>query len=247
MFQEGQGDPLVFLHGELGHLRPDEDEFLQLLSRKFTVYAPQQPGYGESEGLEAMYDVQDLALYYMDLLESLELDRPALAGQSLGGMVAAEMATLCPHVARKLVLITPLGLWRDELPVPDAFTMGREELRSRLFSDPGSPAALQALPDRFPSPEREMAFWHGLSAAGKLIWGLPYGLKLERRLYRISAPTLILWGQRDGLVAPQHGEVFRRGIKDARLETLDGCAHAPHLEAPREVADMVEGFLAQGQ
>ena len=244
-FREGQGPPLVFLHGELGYVNPDDSQFLQTLSNRFTVYAPLHPGYGESEGLEEIEDVQDLALHYFDLLDALSLDQPLLIGHSMGGMVAAEMATLCPHRASKMVLITPLGLWHDDHPIPDFFVIPRDELRQRLFSRPDSDVALQVLPNEFPSMEAEMAYWQGLSAAVKLLWGLPYNPKLMKRLQRITTPTLIIWGRNDGLVHPAYGEMFNERIKGSRMVVLPSCAHMPHLERPEELLEEVSRFLTR--
>ena len=244
VFREGRGDPLVFLHGELGHPRPEQSEFLKALSRHYTVYVPQHAGYGESEGLEEIDDVQDLALYHFDVLDALGLERPVLMGHSMGGMVALEMATLCSHRARSLVLVASLGLWHDDFPIPDLFTISRGELRGKLFSDARSELALQVLPEDFASQEAEMAYWQGLSAAGKLLWGLPYNPKLARRLHRVSVPTLIVWGEEGGLLHPQYGEMFRTGIRDSEKVTIEGSRHMPHLENPGEFVRQVSRFLA---
>ena len=243
LFREGQGEPLVFLHGELGPLRPNESAFLKALSADFTVYAPLHPGYGESQGIEEIDDIQDMALHYFDLLDALNLEQPVLIGHSMGGMVAAEMATLCSHRTRRLVLVTPLGLWHDDFPIPDLFTITREELRGRLFPSPDSEAAFQAVPESFPSQDDEMSYWQGLSAAGKLLWGLPYDPKLSKRLHRIAVPTLIIWGDKDRMVPPEYGEMFRSGIRDAKVATLGGCGHMPHLENPQEFVSEVSRFL----
>ena len=243
--REGKGPPLVFLHGELGYVSPEDSQLLQTLSGQFTVYAPVHPGYGESEGLEEIEDVQDLALHYFDLFDALSLDRPLLMGHSLGGMVAAEMATLCPHRAERLVLISPLGLWHDDHPIPDLFVVPRDELRERMFSRPDSDVALRVLPDEFSSMEAEMAYWQGLSAAGKLLWGLPYNPKLAKRLHRITTPTLIVWGKQDRLVHPDYGAMFNKAIKGSRMVVLPGCAHMPHLERPQELLEEVSRFLTR--
>ncbi len=243
LFREGQGAPLVFLQGELGRPHPEESEFLKALSSRFTVYAPQHPGYGESQGIEDIDDIQDVAFYYFDMLDALGLEQPFLMGHSMGGMVAAEMATLCPHRAKRLVLVAPLGLWHDDFPVPDLFIIARSELRGRLFFDARSELALQVLPEDFPSQDVEMSFWQGLSAAGKLLWGLPYNPKLGKRLHRITVPTLLVWGEEDRLIHPHYGEMFQKGIKGAQRVIIRGCGHMPHLEKPQDFVREVSRFL----
>ena len=105
----GAGDPLVYLHGAFGYR--GWPEFLDLLSERFTVYAPLHPGFGETNGVESIDDLLDLTLYHVDLLDALELERPHLVGQFFGGMIAAETAALHPHRVDKLVLASPAGLW----------------------------------------------------------------------------------------------------------------------------------------
>jgi pimeloyl-ACP methyl ester carboxylesterase len=244
VFREGRGDPLVFLHGELGHHNPQDSDFIKALSGRFTVYAPQHPGYGGSQGIEEIDDIHDMAFYYLDLLDTLALEQPFIVGHSMGGMIAAEMATLCPHIARRLVLVAPLGLWYDEFPIPDLFTITRDELRADLFSDPSSPMAFQSVPEEFASRDAEMSYWQGLSAGGKLLWGLPYDPKLAKRLHRITMPTLVVWGEDDRMVHPRYGDMFIGEIPGARKVVLQGCGHMPHMERPDELARVVSQFLS---
>ena len=85
-----------------------------------------------------------------------------------------------------------------------------------------------------------------LEAAAKVGWN-PYlhDPKLEGRLGRVTAPTLVLWGREDGLVPLVYGERYRARIPGARLEVLERCGHLPAIERPAEFAEAVLGFLAQ--
>ncbi len=128
----GRGRPLVFLHGAGGH--PGALPLFDRLAERFTVYAPWHPGWGEpAEDLDHLDDVIDLALYYHDFFDALELPRPVVVGHSLGGMIAAEAAALCSPCMARLVLIAPAGLWRDDAPIPDFFTMGPQSLAPLLW------------------------------------------------------------------------------------------------------------------
>ena len=120
----GQGPPLVFLHGATG-LR--WDEFLDSLTQTHTVYAPEHPGTtpGDPDAIKPLDDFWDLVLYYYDLFDGLGLESPAVVGHSFGGMVAAELAATDPRRVGKLVLISSLGLWRDDAPVKNWMSMGR--------------------------------------------------------------------------------------------------------------------------
>ena len=83
---------------------------LEQLGRDFKVIAPHLPGYGESTGGEKIDDVIDAALFYHQLMDDLHLDSAYIVGESMGGMLAAEVAALDVHRARKLVLVAPAGI-----------------------------------------------------------------------------------------------------------------------------------------
>jgi pimeloyl-ACP methyl ester carboxylesterase len=240
---QGEGGPLLFLHGA-GGLR-GWPPFLESLARSFRVIAPDHPGFGRSEGLEHLDDVVDLALYYTELIAALGLDQPYLVGHSLGGMIAAEVAAIAPDVVSKLVLIAPLGLWLDDHPVMDFFAATPEELATAMFHDPGSAIATELL--RVPSdPEAQLEVvlerTKNLSAAGKFLWPLP-DRGLKKRIHRIAAPTLLLWGASDRLVPPIYGEVFLKRIQRARLTLFTGAGHMLPFEKDDELVEVVTDFL----
>jgi len=110
----GDGVPLLFLHGAGGI--PAWEGALPLLAREYHVYAPLLPGFGQSTGLEHLDDQLDLVLHCFDVMEALDLQRPYVLGESMGGWMAAEMAALRPRDIGRLALAAPIGLWRDEAP-----------------------------------------------------------------------------------------------------------------------------------
>ena len=143
VLQAGTGDPLLYVHGAGGLFW---DPLLDALSSNHRVIAPEHPGAGDSQGLEHVEDLWDLVLYYNELLDSFDVDRATVVGHSFGGMVAAEIASTSPHRVDKLVLIAPIGLWRDDHPVPDISGIPPASLPALVFADPESPlvAALPA-------------------------------------------------------------------------------------------------------
>src|SRR5215470_14297063 len=140
VFEAGAGAPLVFLHGA-GGLLP-ENPFLDRLAERYHVFAPELPGYGESSGEELLEDMLDFALHGWDVISALELEHPHLVGHSMGGMIAAEMACLAPRDLGKLALVSAAGLWIDEHPIPDLFTLLPFEYADLLFHDSAKGAAL---------------------------------------------------------------------------------------------------------
>jgi len=237
-------EPLLFLHGSSGLLL---DPYLELLGERFRVVAPQHPGWGASTGLEHIDDPIDMALYYYDFLDALRIDAAHVVGHSLGGMFAAEIAALDPHRVRRLVLSNAVGLWRDDAPVLDFFSCGMEELQRAVWAEPES----DLVRSRAPDPEDKEALaglmfdrMQSLAAAAKFLWPIP-DRGLKKRLHRIAAPSLIVWGERDGLVPPVYADEFGARLRNARVEVLRGCAHMPMIERPEEWVRVVVEFLAR--
>ncbi|MPY92483.1 MAG: alpha/beta fold hydrolase [Acidimicrobiia bacterium] len=236
----GEGDPVVFTHGAGGLLW---DPFLDRLAQRYRVIAPEHLGSGQSQGLENVEDLWDLVLYYADLFDALGLPtRLSLIGHSFGGMVAAEIAATHAERVSRLVLLCPIGLWRDEHPVPEISAITPDKLPGLLFADPTGPVA-QAMPRPDPTdPEALFQASLTIAAVNQFIWPLP-DKGLSKRLHRIKADTLVVWGRQDKLVAPVYGEDFARAIPGARLELVEGAGHLPQLEQFDKVAGLVEGFL----
>ena len=239
VLEAGAGTPLLFLHGAGGV--PTWDGALPMLSRNYRVYAPMLPGFGRSTGLELLDDQWDLFLHIFDVLEALEIERPYVVGESMGGWLAAEVAALRPKEIGRLALAAPIGLWRDEAPIVDLFGHMTHELVPYLFHDQSCPAAQQMLAltslisDKDDRTEEQVELLIGLvrgfRTAAKFLFPIPeHGL--EKRLRRITAPTLILWGAGDRFVAPSYGEIFRDRIPHARLETIPDAGHLIGLEQP---------------
>jgi pimeloyl-ACP methyl ester carboxylesterase len=241
----GAGPPLVFFHGPWGLTW---GPFLDALSGAFTVYAPEHPGTtpGEPDTIHRVDSLWDLALCYDELLDRLGLADVVLAGHSFGAMVACEVAAVRPARVRRLVLIDPVGFWRDDAPVTNWMLLAPSELPARVFRDPESQAAraLFAIPD---DPEagalaRTRLQW-AMGATGKFIWPLP-DKGLKKRIHRIaSTPALLVWGEDDRLVPRAYAEEFGRRLTRARTEIVKSAGHAPHLEQPEATARVVRGFL----
>ena len=240
----GRGPALVYLHSF--HDRNCWPPLLERLAERFTVHAPVHPGVQGSEGVEQLDDVVDLGLAYDELLGALRLDSTLVAGHFFGAMMAAEVAALCPGRVRKLCLISPLGLWIDGKPVADVLVLPSAQLDGLLWSDHESEAARSWR--TWPEDEEENAAaqieqTQRLAVMGKFVWPIP-DKGLKKRLHRVTAPTLILWGDDDRVNPDVYGQEFARRIRKARVERLVG-GHMLHLESMRAVAAaMTEFFTA---
>ncbi len=237
------GPALVFLHGLVG-LLPSEP-MLDALAEHFTVYAPVWPGYGRFENEVEIEDMLDFALLGWDIVDALGLSKPALIGHSFGGMIAAEMACIAPHDLSRLVLVTPFGLWLDEHPMPDPFGVLPFDLVDQLLSDPKNADALTPTGD-LGSDEGLASFMISNSrrfgTAGKIMFPIP-NRRLSKRLYRLSAPTLVVLGEDDALVAPgPYGAAWSAAIDQAEMATVSG-GHLLNVENPEATANAIEAFL----
>ncbi len=237
------GEPLLFLHGAGG--LTGVDPFLEDLSKDFKVYAPHFPGYGESTGNEHIDDVIDAALFYHQLMDELGIASANVVGHSMGGMLAAEMAALCNHRVKKLVLVSPAGFWLDAHPIPDFFAADLTEIGPLLFHDPNSAIAkmFTAIPEDFKALEAMyVERVKRLATAGKFLWPLP-DRGLKKRAHRILSPTLVVWGESDKLIPPVYANEFTSRIKGAKAVTIKQAGHMPMYEQQAEFVKTVRGFL----
>jgi len=244
VLEGGSGPSVVFFHGAGGLLA--DNPFLDVLARQYHVLAPELPGYGESTGEELLEDMLDFTLHGWDVVAALGLERPHLVGHSMGGMIAAEMACLSPRDLGKLVLASAAGLWIDEHPIPDLFSLLPFELANVLFRDPARGAQLLTGGLDLTDMEALKAFYiansRRLAMAGKILFPVP-NRRLSKRLYRLRADTLVIWGAADQLMPPVYAERWSELIPGASVVSIDGAGHMLPWEAPDAFAAAVARFL----
>lgn len=240
LLRGGRGAPLLVLAPELAPSR--WFPYHEMLAAHFKVFAPDHPGFGRSERPPWLDGIDDLVFHYADLLDTLHLDRVAILGTSLGGWIAAELAATHPHRVHRLVLVGAAGLKVDGVERYDLFLNPIAETLRHLFHDPSRAAQL------LPSTSGAEALVHAYGEAttlARLTWNpYFYNPKLARRLRRITAPTLVLWGEQDAFLAPAHGEAYARLIPNAELRTIPQCGHLVPFEKTEELARLVIPFLA---
>jgi pimeloyl-ACP methyl ester carboxylesterase len=120
------------------------------------------------------------------------------------------------------------------------------DLPGRVFRDADGEAARRM----FAAPEdpearvmARVALQWAMGATGKFLWPIP-DKGLKKRIHRVQAPTLVIWGQDDRIVPSGYAEEFAKRLGGARVETIAEAGHAPHLEQPARVAGLVRAFLA---
>ena len=217
--------PLVFLHGAGGHT--GWMGFLDDLARDFAVYAPEHPGFGRSDDPPWLDEVGDLAFFYLDFLDALGLDRVHLVGTSLGGWIAAELAVRNQTRLASLTLVGAVGILADGQPIDDIFRMPVEENLRRFYADPER--AARRLAD-MANIDTALATKNRLTVSRLAYRPRFYNPGLAKRLHRVAVPTLLIYGDKDGLVPPRFGEAYRAAIPGARLVVLENAGHAPFDE-----------------
>ena len=245
MFTAGSGMPLLFLHGIDG--LEGSAPVLRELAKSYAVHAPSHPGFGNSQRPARLDRVDDLGYFYLDLMNFLELDRPVVVGTSFGGWVAAETLTKEPARAEQLVLVSPLGLPtanRRERHVADIFMLSRQELGKRMQVGAPEPGGDMAVLTKLPEA-RVRRLMRNEEAASLYGW-TPYmsNPKLADRLHRISAPTLMLWGDSDAIVSPAYREQWRAALPQATIDTIAEAGHRVHADQPTALAARIAAFAA---
>ena len=238
LLADGDGPPLLFLHGAGGGAWTPG---LARLAERFRVYAPNHPGFGQSDERPEWDRVEDYVYYYLDFLDALALDRVHLVGASLGGWMAAEIAVGHCHRLRTLVLLDAAGLWLDEAPMADLFLRPPEELTQLMWHDPSRAPAPPP-----PTPEAMLAQAKANTTVARLAWK-PYfhNPKLPGRLARITVPTLILWGESDRLIPLPHGRRYQELIPGAELQVIPECGHIILREQPERGTAAIAEFIAR--
>src|SRR5262245_28274815 len=241
--ERGPGRPLLWLHGEEGF--DTEAPFLGRLAECGRVIAPTHPGFGHSPDADGIDTIDDLSYLYLDLLAEREARDAVVIGASLGGWIAASLAVKSTARLSRLVLVAPVGIKvgdRETRDIPDIWALGPDEVLRLTWADPTRAAVdYTTLPE-----ERVTAIVRDREATALYGWE-PYlhDPKLKGRLHRIDVPTLLLWGADDRFVTPEYyGAAYRALIPGARLETIAGVGHFPHLERPDAFVERVAAFVA---
>lgn len=243
----GSGPPLVYLHGPWG-LAPDRG-FLARLAGSSTVYAPRFPGTtpGDPDAVHRLDSWLDLVVYHSELLAALKLDAPVFVGHSFGGLLAAEFAAAAPRSVGKLVMIDPVGLWRDDHPVKNWMVLSDKERKPSLFANPDSEGgkAFFTVPSDASARVDTLAqmIW-SQACTGKFVWPVP-DRGLKHHIHRIAAPTLIVWGKGDRIVDQVYAQEFAKRIAGSKVTLIDQAGHLPHLEQPEAAAKAVQEFVSR--
>jgi pimeloyl-ACP methyl ester carboxylesterase len=257
----GEGPTILLIHGVAGSSQQWEPA-MKLLSRDFTVLAPDLLGHGRSAKPRGDYSLGAYAAGLRDLTVALGIDSATVVGHSLGGGIALQFAYQFPERAERLTLVSSGGLGREVHFLLRAATLPGSELVLPLISndrvrDAGTAVSgllgrlgLRTGPDiaefargyaTLADGDARSAFLHTLRAV------IDHGgqrVNATDRLYLAEdMPTLIVWGRRDPIIPVAHAGVAHRGMPGSRLEVFDQAGHFPQLDEPDRFADALADFV----
>jgi pimeloyl-ACP methyl ester carboxylesterase len=239
----GSGEPLLVLHGELGI--PGWLRVYAELAEHFTVYVPSLPGFGQSARPDWIVSVRDLAAWVTWFARDLPLPHPmSVIGVSMGGWVAAEIATVNGSIFEKMVLVAPAGVKPEEGEIWDYFANSGRQAIEQAFYAPELSAEYAQYYGKTWTPEEEEQVEINREMAARLLWK-PYmrSHTLPGLLGGIATPTLLVWGREDKIIPLKACQGYQRAIKGARAKILEKCGHMPEMEQPEAFVNVVLDFL----
>lgn len=239
----GGGEPLLILHGELGV--PGWLGAYDLLARRHTVIVPCLPGYSQSSRPEWIMSVRDLAAWVTWFARDQGIRTPIdVAGFSLGGWIAAELATIAPQFFKKMVLVDAMGVKPREGEIWDYFLESGRRAFAQAISNPDQAPEFATYYGKEWTAEEAEEVELNREMTCRVAWK-PYmhSLTLPNLLRGVCTPTLIVWGKEDKIVPLDSGRLYHEAINGSALRVLEQCGHMPEIERPVEFVSLVEDFL----
>jgi pimeloyl-ACP methyl ester carboxylesterase len=239
MMRCGAGRPLLILHGASGggHWLP----FMAALAARHDVIVPEHPGFGGSDTPDWLDNVADVANFYLDFLDQLDLTGVDLVGLSLGGWIAAELAVRNTRRLASLTLSAAAGIHVPGVPRFDPFLCTDEQRIRTYFHDP---RRADEMIERLIRPEFEDVNIKNLTTTAKLVWQpRDHDPQLRKWLHRIDVPTLLIWGANDPLFPKEYAYAYQKLIPGSQAVVIPECGHIPWIERREAFVAALEGFL----
>lgn len=256
----GNGPALLLIHGLAGSSSTWADVLPQL-SEQFTVVSPDLPGHGDSDKAPGDYSLGSLASILRDLLAVLDIERATIIGHSLGGGIAMQFAYQYPESCDRLVLVDSGGLGREVSWMLRALALPGSELVMPLlfpgFVRDWGDSLERFLHDRGIRFGRLSESWRAYASlthadnrqafvrtVRAVIDAGGQSVSAVDRLYLTSEiPTLIVWGDQDGIIPIAHAHSAHEVMPESQLSIVEGAGHFPHVEEPAQFARIVTSFV----
>jgi pimeloyl-ACP methyl ester carboxylesterase len=239
LMRGGAGRPLLFLHGGggAGAWMP----YMTDLAARHDLIVPEHPGYGVSDTPAWLDNVADLANFYLDFLDQLDLGRVDLVGHSIGGWIAAELAVRNSRRLASLTLVAAAGIHVPGVAQVDTFLLTDEQRVRAMFHDQSRAGALV---ERLKQPEFEDVDLKNRTTTARLAWQpRGYDPHLHKWLHRVDVPTLLVWGANDRVFPKDYAYAYQRLIPGSQVTIIPECGHVPQIEQRQAFVAALEGFL----
>lgn len=232
----GSGTPLLFVHGAGGSA--NAIGLLEKLTDTHDVILPDHPGFGESDTPDWLGSIHDMAFYYLDFLETLDLRDVHIVGQSLGGWISMELAIRSTERVSRLTLCGAAGISLPDVAMGDLFSWDKETRYRTMIFHKELAEKLLALPS---SPEQDAIAAKNEETTRLLAWEPRFhDPDLHKWLHRIQVPTHIIWGSDDPVFPSPYGEKLQDLIPGATLSVIEECGHLPQVDAPDQLKKLID-------
>ena len=254
------GTPVLLVHG-FGASVEWWEQNVAALAARHRVYALDLPGFGRSERLPETLSLSMAAGFLRHFLDAVDAPRAHIVANSMGGLIALQFSVQYPNAVDRLVLVSPAGFARQIhwvfrlLPLP---VLGRWFIRPnrlkleafhRRFIHGDSSWLTADWLDRIHALEcqpgaSQMLF--DVARIGVNLGGIRANIlePLHQALSHLTAPTLIVWGDRDRLVPPGQAQIGQQLLPNAQIHIFPGCGHCPQLECAAEFNELLLAFLS---
>jgi pimeloyl-ACP methyl ester carboxylesterase len=235
----GAGRPVVVLHRDIGI--PDGLPVLDALAQRYSVLVPHHPGFARSPRPEWMRGVRDIAVLYQALLAELLIAAPTLLGLGFGGWIAAEMATMAPAAADRLVLVGAMGVKPPAGDILDQALLNYIEYARAGFHDQ---AAFDRVYGADPTTDQLEAWDICREMSFRIAWKpYMYSQTLPHLLGGVGTPSLVVWGEHDRVVPVSAGQVYAAKLRNADMSIVADCGSCVEMEQPEAFARMLTDFI----
>jgi len=245
--EAGSGPTVILLHG-LGGSSDSWTFNLGPLAEQFHVVVPDQIGFGKSDKPVINYRVRTYVDFLDEFCRQLKIERATLVGHSMGGWIAAAFTIAFPEKVERLVMVDAAGYappanfdYKSLYGLNPSTREGMKQLATRVFFNKAF--TTDAMIDQLLAQRMSAGDGYTINSLIESV-----GRRedfLDGQLNKIKVPTLIVWGQQDGLVLVTEGVRLKNDIPQARYAVFDGCGHFPQVEKAGEFNALVLGFLKQ--
>ena len=236
----GEGRPVLILHGGGGPRTVGG--LTQALASEARVIAPTHPGFDGTSRPEVLGSIPNLAAFYVQMMQNLDLDRVLVVGSSIGGWIASGMALLQDNRIAGLVLIDAVGIAVEGEDVADVFTLSPMEMMDRVFHAP------DRIRSAAPVPTNAQKANDAANLESLAIYDDRKGMQdptLQKRLSGINVPVLVLWGKSDQVARVAYGKAYAAAIKGAKFQVIAEAGHLPQIEQPAKTTDLIRAFRSK--